>query len=375
MMSVPFVNITSMEPLVLEQCRAAIDRVIAEGSYILGPAVSMFESAFADYLGTAHCVGVNNGTSALHLAMLACGIGPGDEVITTPITWISTSWGISYVGARPVFVDIDKVTYNIDPGLVEAAITPRTRAILPVHLYGQSANLAALSGLARKHGLALIEDAAQAHGARYNGRRLGTFGDVGCFSFYPTKNLGGFGEGGALVTNRDDLADRARRLRDHAQAGRHIHSELGYNYRMESLQAAVLAAKLSRLDAWNAMRAHQALRYRERLEGTPGLILPGCPQPDSHVWHLYVIMVMGDRDAFRDRLRAVGVETGIHYPTLVPFQGAYAALGYRQGDFPAAETLASQAVSLPLYPGLGDDQIDYVADQVRSAIINSHNYS
>jgi dTDP-4-amino-4,6-dideoxygalactose transaminase len=360
-MQVPFLDLTAQNASVYSEIQAALEPVLRGAQFILGPAVERFEAEFAAYCGVQHCVGLNNGTSALHLALLACGVGPGDEVITTPATWISTSWAISYVGARPVFVDIDPVTYNLDPEQAARAITPRTRALLPVHLYGQAADLDALGQLAERHGLALIEDAAQAHGAMWKDSRVGSLGKVGCFSFYPGKNLGAFGEGGCLVTDDDRIAARVRALRDHAQEGRHHHVEIGYNYRMEGVQGAVLSAKLPHLDDWNAARRRNAGRYRELLSQRPGLILPTAPRPEAHVWHLHVVQT-ANREAVRAALTARGVTTGVHYPTPVPFQTAYADLGYRPGAFPVAERLMRDCISLPMYPELSPDQIAYVAN-------------
>jgi dTDP-4-amino-4,6-dideoxygalactose transaminase len=361
-MQVPFLDLRDHNRSVMPEVRAALDPVLDGSQFILGPAVERFEERFAAYVGARHCVGVNNGTSALHLALLACGVGPGDEVITTPATWISTSWAVSYVGARPVFVDVDPVTYTLDPALAGRAVTPRTKAILPVHLYGQAADLDGLGRLADRHGLALVEDAAQAHGARFAGKRVGTFGKAGCFSFYPGKNLGAFGEAGCVVTDDDAVARRVRCLRDHAQDGRHHHVEVGFNMRMEGVQGAVLAAKLGHLDDWNAARAGHAARYAELLAGVPGLTLPRAPRPEGHVWHLYSVMVHGrDREGVRRALATRGVATGVHYPTPVPFQPAYAHLGHRRGDFPVAEQLMERCVSLPMYPELRPEQVEHVA--------------
>jgi dTDP-4-amino-4,6-dideoxygalactose transaminase len=369
-MQVPFRDLKAQNLAIAAEIRAALDSVVAEAQFILGPAVARFEEHFAAYLGARHCVGVNTGTSALHMALLACGIGPFDEVITTPATWISTCWAISYVGAKPVFVDIDPITYTLDPRLVEKAITPRTRAILPVHLYGQAADLDALGRITQTHGLALIEDAAQAHGASYKARRVGTFGKASCFSFCPGKNLGAFGEGGAVVTDDDEVASRIRRLRDYAQQGRDHHVEIGFNARMEGVQGAVLDAKLPHLDAWNAARARHARRYAQLLNGLPGVILPEAPLPDAHVWHLYVPLVRGwNRDDLRGELADRGIATGIHYPTPVPFQPAYAHLGYRPGDFPIAEDLMRHCLSLPMYPELTEDQLVYTATALQDLLL------
>jgi dTDP-4-amino-4,6-dideoxygalactose transaminase len=369
MMHVPLLDLRAQHQSIWPQLQAALDPVLHGAQFILGPAVERFEAHFAAFLGARHCVGLNNGTSALHMALLAAGIGPGDEVITTPATWISTSWAISYVGARPVFVDVDPITYNLDPHEVKKAITPRTRALLPVHLYGQAADLTRLGALADAHGLFLIEDAAQAHGAVHARRRVGTFGRAGCFSFYPGKNLGAFGEGGCVVTDDDEVARRVRRLRDHAQEGRHHHVEIGYNTRMEGIQAAVLDAKLPHLQAWNAARARHARRYQELLADVRGLTLPRAVCPEGHVWHLFVVLVHGrDRDRLRQELADRGVATGVHYPTPVPFQPAYAHLGYRRGDFPVAEMLMERCLSLPMYPELTAAQVEHTAAALREVL-------
>jgi dTDP-4-amino-4,6-dideoxygalactose transaminase len=364
--SVPFLDIKAQNRNIWPELQKALDGVISEAHFILGPAVERFETAFAAYLGRKHCVGLNNGTSALHMALQACDVGPGDEVITTPHTWISTSWAISYVGAKPVYVDIDPRSYNINPALIERAITPRTKAILPVHLYGQACDMDALCGIAQKHRLLLIEDAAQAHGATYEGRRIGSFGRVSCFSFYPGKNLGAFGEAGAVVTDDEALAERIRRLRDHAQAGRHHHVELGHNTRMEGIQGAVLEVKLRHLDDWNAARARHAQRYCDLLADVPGIQLPATPLPGAHAWHLFVVLVRGkNRDVLQEELAERGVATGVHYPTPVPFQPAYARLGHKPGDFPVAEDVMRRCLSLPMFAEMTDEQIDWTAAAIR----------
>jgi dTDP-4-amino-4,6-dideoxygalactose transaminase len=368
-MHVPFLDLKTHNLALGHEIRAALNVVLDEAQFVLGPGVARFEAAFAEYLGARHCVGVNNGTTALHLALLAADVGPGDEVITTPATWISTSWAISYVGATPVFVDVDPVTYTLDPQQVEDAITPRTRAVLPVHLYGQAAYVNDLTEIAHRHNLALIEDAAQAHGARVHGRRVGTFGRAGCFSFYPGKNLGAIGEAGAVVTDDDAFAARVRRLRDHAQDGRHHHVEVGYNARMEGVQGAALAVKLPHLDRWNAARARHAGRYHELLADVPGLILPRALRPEGHVWHLYVVQLPGhDREQVRAALADRGVTTAVHYPTPVPFQPAYAHLGYRRGQFPVAELLMANCLSLPMYPELTPEQVEHAAGALREVL-------
>lgn len=367
--TVPFLDLQAENRSIWDELQQAIDKVASRAEFILGPAVERFEQAFAAYLGARFCVGLNNGTSALHLALQACDLGPDDEVITTPHTWISTSWAISYVGAKPVFVDIDPVTYNLDPAQVERAVTPRTRAILPVHLYGQACDMDSLTRIAQRHHLLLIEDAAQAHGAFFNQRRLGTLGQIGCFSFYPGKNLGAFGEGGAVVTNDEQLAARIRRLRDHAQDGRHRHVEIGHNARMEGIQGAVLDVKLRHLDKWNAARASHARRYCERLADVPNIQLPGCPRPESHVWHLFVVLVRGvDRGRLQRQLAERGIATAVHYPTPVPYQPAYAHLGHKPGDFPVAEGVMQRCLSLPLFASLKDEQVDFVAETINNLV-------
>ena len=340
---------------------------LADASFALGPAVEQFESEFAQYLGTRYCVAVNSGTTALHLALLSAGVGAGDEVITTPLTWISTCWAIRYVGARPVFVDVDSATYNLDASQVKAAITANTKALLPVHLFGQAADVAALVDLSEQHGLALIEDAAQAHGARVGNRHVGSFGLAGCFSFYPSKNLGAIGEAGAVVTDDEKLASRLRRLRDHAQDGRNHHTEIGFNARMDGLQGAALSVKLPHLEDWNAARARVAASYREAFRELPGLTLPHCADPSAHVWHLFVVLVEGDREKFRQQLLARGVQTAIHYPTPVHLQPAFADLGDATGAFPIAEAITQRCVSLPIFPELQDAQLETVVSAVRAA--------
>lgn len=365
--SVPFLDLKAQHQALRDELQETIAAVMGEAQFILGPGVERFEESFARYLGVKHCVGLNNGTSALHLALLALDIGPGDEVITTAHTWISTAWAIAYVGARPVFVDIDPQSYNLDSDQVEKAITPRTRAILPVHLYGQSAELGPLLSLADKHGLALIEDAAQAHGAMYNGRRVGSLGRLSCFSFYPGKNLGACGEAGAVVTEDNVLAQRVRRLRDHAQAGRHCHVEIGFNMRMEGMQGAVLDVKLRHLDRWNAARVALAQRYHTLLADIPGLVLPRTGAADRHVWHLFVVLAE-QRDKLREDLGRRGVTTAVHYPTLVPFQPAFAQLGYRPGAFPVAEQVARTCLSLPMYPELSAERLAWTVQCIKEIL-------
>jgi dTDP-4-amino-4,6-dideoxygalactose transaminase len=361
-MNVPFVDLKAHHKPISKDLSDAIARVLQNTSFIQGPEVKAFEEAFARYLGVAHCVAVNSGTAALHLTLMALGIGPGDEVITVPHTFIATSEAISAVGARPVFVDVDPVTYTMDPALVEAAITARTRAILPVHLYGNPADMDALLAIARRHNLALVEDACQAHGAHYKGHMAGTMGVAGCFSFYPSKNLGSCGEGGAMATNDEALAKRIRMLREHGSVKKYEHSFPGFNFRMEGIQGAVLATKLNHLDGWNDQRRTLARRYGERLAGQP-IVLPKETSDSRHVYHLYVIQT-DDREALREFLAQRGIETGLHYPVPLHLQEAYASLGYRAGDFPITERVTQRILSLPMYPEMSMEAADYVSNAV-----------
>jgi dTDP-4-amino-4,6-dideoxygalactose transaminase len=345
----------------------ALQDVAESGVYVLGPKVEEFEQAFSRYTGSQHCIGVNSGTSALHLALLCAGVGAGDEVITVPMTFVATAWAITYTGAVPVFVDIDPYTHTMDVTEVERRITERTRAILPVHLYGQAADMDPLRALCEKYGLALIEDAAQAHGAEYYGRRVGTIGDIGCFSFYPGKNLGAYGEAGALITNDSSVANRARALRDHAQSQRYHHDEIGFNYRMDAFQGAILSVKLRYLDQWTDERGRLAQRYRDGLDNSGvGVPLEGTGR--RHAWHLFVI-THSARDHVRRRLEAQSIQTGLHYPVPVHLQKAYASLGHQRGDFPVTEKLAGQCLSLPLFPELSEVQQERVIRAVREAVV------
>ncbi len=365
---IPYLDLRAQYNAIRREVLAALEGVCESGRFAQGPITTDFERNFADYCGVKHCVSVNSGTSALHLAMRCLDIGPGDEVITVPMTFIATAWAISYAGARPVFVDIDPERRTMDPEKLEAAISRRTKAILPVHLFGQPADMEPILRVADQRGVPVIEDAAQAHGALYRGRRVGQFGVMGCFSFYPGKNLGAYGEGGALVTNDDAFASRARALRDHGQSQRYYHDEIGYNYRMDSFQAAVLDIKLKQLDEWNALRARHAARYSEALKDLP-VKLPKFYQDSDAVWHCYVVEC-DRRDDVRARLSEAGVETGIHYPVPVHLQRAYSSLGYKPGDFPVSEEFGRRCLSLPMYPELTDVQIQAVANALREAIIS-----
>ncbi len=364
--TIPFLDLKAQYAGVRDEIRQAICDVADSTGYILGPRVAAFEDAFADYIGTRHCVAVNSGTSALHLALICAGVQPGDDVLTVPMTFVATSWAISYAGARPVFVDIDPATCTMNVEQVEERITPRTRAILPVHLYGQPADMAPLLEIGRRHGIPVIEDGAQAHGARYRGVGAGTLGQSGCFSFYPGKNLGACGEGGAVVTDDPAIADRCKRLRDHAQGERYHHDELGFNYRMDAFQGAVLEIKLRRLQSWIEARRRVAARYHDALADLP-LTLPVEARDRRHVWHLYVVR-HPERDRIRKALDERGVQTGLHYPIPVHLQKAYAHLGHQPGDFPVAEQVARECFSLPMYPELSTAQQDRVIEALNEVI-------
>ena len=363
---IPFVDLKAQYQTIKSEIREAIDEVLESQHFVLGPQVKAFEQAFAAYAGTEHAIGVNTGTSALHLALLAAGIGPGDEVITVPFTFVASVAAIVYTGARPVLVDIDPVSYTIDPARIEAAITPQTRAILPVHLYGQVADMDPILDIARRRGLLVIEDAAQAHGAEYKGRRAGSMGDVGCFSFYPGKNLGAYGEGGAVTTNNPELARTVRLLRDWGAETKYNHILKGYNFRLEEIQAAVLRVKLRHIEAWTEARRAHARRYSALLAGTP-VVTPREMDYARHVYHVYAIR-SSDRGSLQRSLNAAGVQTGIHYPVPVHLLPAHADLGYTPGDFPHSERAAAEVLSLPMYAELTDEQLETVAEALRMGV-------
>ena len=360
---IPYLDLKAQLKPLRAEIDAAIARTLDNCSFCLGPDVVQFEKDFAKYCGAEHCVAFNSGTSALHVAMLLLNVGQGDEVITTPYTFIATSWAISYVGAKPVYVDIDPTTFNLDPAKVEKAITPRTKAVMPVHLYGQSFDVDPLRDICNRHKLPFVEDAAQAHGARYKGKVIGTFGEISCFSFYPGKNLGTIGEGGALVTNNADFAKRARSLREHGSSVRYYHDEVGFNYRMEGIQGAVLGVKLKYLDGWIRERRRVAKRYTELLAGTP-LQLPTEPAFAESVWNLYVVR-HPRREDLKKHLEANGISSALHYPLPLHLQKCYAHLGYKAGDFPHSEKAGNECLSLPIYPELTDTQVQRVASVIK----------
>ncbi len=362
-MKIPLVDLRAQYDAIKPEIDTAMQRVIENSSFILGAEVKTFEQNFAALCGVKHAVGVDSGTAALHLALILLGVGPGDEVITTPHTFVATAEVITLTGARPVFVDIDPRTYNVDPAKVEAAITPRTRVLMPVHLYGQPAEMDPLLEIARRHNLRMIEDAAQAHGATYRGRRAGSMSDLACFSFYPGKNLGAYGDAGMLVTNDDVLAERARMLRNHGRRGKYEHELTGYGYRLDALQAAILDVKLKHLDAWNAQRRAHADYYTELLSNLD-VVTPYEPPHLCGIYHIYAVTTP-HRDALLQHLKSRGIEAGIHYPLPLHLQPVYQDLGYRLVDFPHAEKAASEILSLPIYPELTDAQAGQIVEAIK----------
>jgi dTDP-4-amino-4,6-dideoxygalactose transaminase len=365
---VPLIDLASHHAPLREEFDRAIAEVIDLGAFAGGPFVERFEKAFATYCGCDHAVGVGSGTEALWLSLLACGVGPGDEVITVPNTFMATAEAITYCGARPVFADVDEETYTMEPAGLEAALSSRTKAIIPVHLFGQPADMDPILEFARAHNLFVIEDAAQAHGARYKGGRVGGFGQLGCFSFYPGKNLGAFGEAGAVVTNDENLYDRIRILRDHGQVRKYHHTEVGWNCRMDGLQAAILSIKLKHLDRGNALRRQHAALYDEAFASIDDIKTPTVATYAEHVYHIYAVRVE-DREHAAWLLGKKGVEFGIHYPVPIHRQKAYQFLGYDIGSFPVAETAAHQLISLPMFPELTKPQIEMVGYALKEAVL------
>jgi dTDP-4-amino-4,6-dideoxygalactose transaminase len=355
---VPFLDLKAQYRQLKPEVNAAIARVLDSAQFVLGPEVVAFETRFAEYCQVKHCLAVNSGTSALHLALLAGGVGPGDEVITVSMTFVATTAAILYTGAKPVFVDVDPEHWTMDPSLIENAITPRTKAIVPVHLHGRMADMDPIMEIARRHGLLVIEDAAQAHGAEYKGRRAGSIGDLGCFSFYPGKNLGAYGEGGAVVCNKADFADRVSMLRDWGQETKYNHVLAGYNYRMDGIQGAILNVKMDYIEAWTEARRAIAAMYDRLL--TDRYQRPAPATYGRHVFHVYAITV-DRRDQVQAALQAAGIGTGIHYPVPVHLQKAYGALGNQSALLPATEALAKRFLSLPIYAELKPDQVSEVA--------------
>ena len=360
---IPLVDLRAQYLSIKSDIAAAVNRVLDSGQFVLGEEVESFEREFAEYSGAAHGVAVNSGTSALHVALLAAGVGPGDEVITVPFTFVATVAAIGYTGARAVFVDIDSATFTMDPSQIEGAITSRTKAILPVHLYGQPADMDPILDVAHRHGLVVIEDGCQAHGARYKGRPVGSLGDVAAFSFYPGKNLGAYGEGGMAVTSDAAIAKTMRMLRDWGADRKYHHLIKGFNYRMEGLQGSILRVKLRHLDQWTRARRAHAVEYANLLTDS-GFATPVEAPYARHVYHVYAIRTR-DRAALQRTLQAHGIGTGIHYPIPVHLQPAYADLGGKPGDFPHSERAAAEVLSLPMYPELSHTDVEVIAAAIK----------
>ena len=367
-MSIPLVDLKAQYASIKDEIDVVVHDVLDNTAFIMGKYVTEFEKAFAEYSQTKHAIGVSSGTDGLLLAMQAAGIGAGDEVITTAHTFIATVEPIIQLGAKPVFVDIDPETYNIDPNLIEAAITPKTKAIVPVHLYGQPANMTAIAAIANKHNLLIIEDAAQAHGAEWDGKRVGSDGIATEYSFYPGKNLGAAGDAGGVTTNDDDMAEKLRLLLNHGSETKYRHTMIGYTSRLDNLQAAVLNVKMQYIEQWTEQRRANAAYYDELMAEIPGVVAPKADVRARHVYHLYVVRVPGDRDATLQYLHKHGIGAGIHYPIPLHLQPALADLGYKEGDFPHTESAAQQIISLPMFPELTQAQMEQVAATLREAI-------
>jgi dTDP-4-amino-4,6-dideoxygalactose transaminase len=363
-MKVPFLDLKAQYESIRDEITVAMQQVLDNTAFAGGPFVEKFEKDFATFCNCEFAIGVGSGTTALWLTLLGLGIGHGDEVITVPNTFIATAEAISFSGAKPVFVDIDEQTYTIDPEQIEDVITSRTKAIIPVHLYGQMADMDRILQIARAHDLFVVEDACQAHGAEYKGHKAGSMGDAGCFSFYPGKNLGAYGEAGAIVTNNAELAEKMRMLRDHGQARKYHHSMIGWNARMDGLQGAVLSVKLKHLSAWNDARRRNAELYDELLSDVQNVNTSEEADYAKHIYHIYAIRTQ-NRDAFMNTLAEKNIYCGIHYPIPIHLQQAYQLLGNGAGSFPTAEKFAKELVSLPMFPELSEEQIRFVANEIK----------
>jgi dTDP-4-amino-4,6-dideoxygalactose transaminase len=366
---IPIVDLKKQYESIKGESDVAISEVVESCQFILGPKVEAFEADFAAYCQSGYALGVNSGTSALHMALLAAGVEAGDEVITVSYTFVATAATICYIGARPVFVDIDPLSCTIDPANIEAAITPKTKAIMPVHLYGGCADMDPILDIARRYNLVVIEDAAQAHGAEYKGRRAGSMGQLACFSFYPGKNLGAYGEGGAVVTSDEQYVEPLRQLRDQGQSEKYYHTMIGYNYRMEAIQGAVLGVKLKYLDQWNAARREHAAVYSRELARS-GLRLLSEPANTRSVYHIFPLFTP-ERDALREHLQKAGISTGLHYPIPAHLQPAYRHLGYQEGDLPGTERACKEVLSLPMYPELTREAVSSIVDSVQQFCLKS----
>lgn len=364
MRQIPLLDLKAQYQTIRDEVRQVVDHVLDNGRYILGPEVSKLEEEIAQFCGVKFAVGVANGTDALLLALDAYGVGPGDEVITTPFTFFATAEVVSRLGATPVFVDIDPETYNIDVSQIRAKITDKTKAIIPVHIFGQPANMDEIMALAEEYQLFVLEDAAQAIGSEYKGRKIGSWGHAATFSFFPTKNLGGYGDGGMVVTNDEELARKVRILRVHGSNPKYYHSMIGYNSRLDEIQAAILRVKLRYLERWNDARRQKAALYNELLKDTP-LITPVHGENRKHIYHLYIVQA-DDRDSLMEHLKEKGISTGVYYPVPLHQQNVYQSLGYSEGSLPHAEYMAKRTFALPLYAELEDETIRYIADVIKS---------
>jgi dTDP-4-amino-4,6-dideoxygalactose transaminase len=360
---IPLVDLKAQYESIKGEIDGALAEVLASCQFVLGPKVEAFEADFAAYCQSRFAFGVNSGTSALYLALLAAGVGPGDEVITVSYTFVATVAAILYTGAKPVLVDIDPLTCNIDPAKIEAAITPKTRVLMPVHLYGTCTDMDPILDIGRRHNLLVIEDAAQAVGAEYKGRRAGSMGDLACFSFYPGKNLGAYGEAGAVVTNNEKYVEILKQLRDHGQSAKYLHERVGYNFRLEAIQGAVLGVKLKHLDDWTNARRRHAKKYSKELPES-GLRLLEEPSACKSVYHIFPLFT-AQRDELREHLHANGISSGVHYPIPVHMQRGFSNLGFHEGDLPQTESVCREVLSLPMYPELTDETVMQIADSVR----------
>lgn len=366
-MKIPFIDLSSQHRVIGAAVQRALRGTIRRGDFILGQDVTAFERSFADYLDVPHALGVNSGTDALFLGLLGLDVGPGDEVIVPAYTYIASAFAVTYTGAKPVFCDIDENTFTIDPHEAERLITRKTRALMPVHLYGQAADMDPILKCVKQHGLAIIEDAAQAHGCEYKGMKAGAVADIGAFSFYPTKNLGGFGDGGMVVTSNKDLFERLKKLRDYGRKTRYEHESVGYNSRLDSVQAAVLNVKLKMLDIWNRQRAEATQYYRRLLKDVPEIRLPQDAGYGRHVWHIFAIRLK-DRDSVQEGLKKAGIATMVHYPVPLHLQKVYQGLGHKKGDFPVAERTCAEVLCLPIFPCIKDSQIRYVVRHLKRLV-------
>jgi len=369
---IQFSDLSEQHNEIKKEMNQALKKVIRKGDFILGEDVKLFEQEFAGFFNTGHAVGVSSGTAALFLSLAALGVGPEDEVIVPAFTYIATACAVSYTGAKPVFVDIDEKTYNIDTDALRKAITKRTKVIMPVHLYGQPADMPTIMAIAQENNLAVVEDTAQAHGSSIEmepgqWRKAGSIGDIGCFSFYPSKNLGALGDGGMVITNNEELYKKVHILRNCGRVSKYDHVVIGYNSRLDTLQAAVLRLKLKRLAAWNAMRQKAALTYNKLLSGVDGAVTPYAAGDVKHVYHVYAVRVKNRDEVFR-KLKEAGIDAIIHYPIPLHLQKAYQGLGYKQGDLPVAETVAKEVISLPMFPHIQKTQIKYVVDTLKKLV-------